>query len=91
MRDGVPAAILYNWLPAAVAPPRDQLETRGLYELLREAGVVPMSTTQSVGAERPDRRSAKLLAISLRDPVLTIDRTAFNANGEIIGIPHLSR
>ncbi|MCM3907009.1 GntR family transcriptional regulator [Trueperella bernardiae] len=83
-RDGVPVAILYNWLPAKITPPREKLEDHGLYELLREAGVEPTSTTQSVGAERPDRREAKLLAISLRDPVLTIDRTAFDPSGHII-------
>ena len=83
-RDGAPVAILYNWLPAAITPPRDKLENHGLYELLREAGVELASTTQSVGAERPDRREAKLLAISLRDPVLTIDRTAFDPRGAII-------
>ncbi|MEW6868810.1 GntR family transcriptional regulator [Trueperella pyogenes] len=84
LRDAVPVAILYNWLPAHVAPPRSRLENHGLYELLREAGMEPASTTQSVGAERPDRREAKLLAISQRDPVLTIERTAFNARGEIL-------
>ncbi|VEI13423.1 GntR family transcriptional regulator [Trueperella bialowiezensis] len=84
LRDGQPVAILYNWLPAAIAPPDDQLEHRGLYELLRESGVVPTSTTQSVGAERPDKREARLLAISTRDPVLTIDRTAYDARGHII-------
>lgn len=83
-RDGAPVAILYNWLPAAITPPRDKLENHGLYELLRQAGVELASTTQSVGAERPDRREAKLLAISLRDPVLTIDRTAFDPRGAII-------
>lgn len=83
-RDGVPVAILYNWLPAEIAPPRDQLDEHGLYELLRRAGVELTSTTQSVGAERPDKREARLLAISMRDPVLTIDRTAFNSRGDIV-------
>ncbi|QOQ39638.1 GntR family transcriptional regulator [Trueperella pecoris] len=83
-RDGVPVAILYNWLSAEIAPSRDQLDGHGLYELLRRAGVELTSTTQSVGAERPDKREAKLLAISMRDPVLTIDRTAFNSRGDIV-------
>ena len=37
-RDDQPVAILYNWLPAALAPPRQALLDRGLYELLRERG-----------------------------------------------------
>ncbi len=84
LRDGQPVAILYNWLPAAIAPPRDKLESNGLYELLRENGIVPTSTTQSVGAERPDKREARLLAISMRDPVLTIDRSAFDERGKVV-------
>lgn len=83
-RDGQPVAILYNWLPVSLAPPCEELEERGLYELLREAGAAPTSTTQSVGAERPNKREARLLAISTRDPVLTIDRTAFDARGGIV-------
>lgn len=84
LRDGEPVAILYNWLPAALAPSREDLEASGLYELLRKKGVAPTSTRQSVGAERPDKREARLLAISMRDPVLTIDRTAFDASGRIV-------
>ncbi|MDP9806450.1 DNA-binding GntR family transcriptional regulator [Trueperella bonasi] len=84
LRDGEPVAILYNWLPAAIVPPRDALETSGLYELLRASGNSPTSTRQSVGAERPNKREAALLSISMRDPVLTIDRTAFDARGKIV-------
>lgn len=84
LRDGEPVAILYNWLPAALAPSREDLEASGLYELLRKSGVAPTSTRQSVGAERPDKREARLLAISMRNPVLTIDRTAFDASGRIV-------
>ncbi|MFP7696700.1 GntR family transcriptional regulator [Trueperella sp. LYQ143] len=83
-RDGVPVAILYNWLPLAYAPARELLEERGLYQLIRDSGIEIAATTQSVGAERPDRREAQLLAISTRQPVLTIDRTAFDPAGAII-------
>ncbi|QRV02296.1 GntR family transcriptional regulator [Arcanobacterium phocisimile] len=83
-RDGEPIALLYNWMRADLAPSFADLEQHGLYELIRQSGMIIASTTQSVGAERPTRRQAKLLTIPLRQPVLTINRTAFNETGDII-------
>ncbi|USR79518.1 GntR family transcriptional regulator [Arcanobacterium pinnipediorum] len=83
-RDGVPIALLYNWMRADIAPSFADLEQYGLYELIRKSGTTIASTTQSVGAERPTRRQAKLLTIPLRQPVLTINRTAFDDTGDIV-------
>ncbi|MFY9262730.1 MAG: GntR family transcriptional regulator [Actinomycetaceae bacterium] len=83
-RDGVPLAILYNWLPAEFAPGSAELNKSGLYELMRNAGVKIASTTQSVSAERPKLRHAKLLAITPRQPVLIIERTAFDDHGHVV-------
>ncbi|QCX46077.1 GntR family transcriptional regulator [Arcanobacterium haemolyticum] len=83
-RDGVPVAVLYNWMRADLAPSFADLEKRGLYELIRDSGITIASTTQSVSAERPSRRHAKLLTIPTRQPVLTINRTAFDEHGDII-------
>ncbi|MGV9196551.1 GntR family transcriptional regulator [Arcanobacterium canis] len=84
LRNGTPMAILYNWLPVAIMPAREDLEERGLYELLAEKGIIVASTQQTVSALRPDRREARLLAISTRQPVLTIERTAYDTTGKII-------
>ncbi|MDP9801051.1 DNA-binding GntR family transcriptional regulator [Arcanobacterium wilhelmae] len=84
LRNGTPMAILYNWLPVAIAPSREELEERGLYELLAERGITVASTHQTVSAMRPDRREARLLAISTRQPVLTIERTAYDSAGQIV-------
>ncbi|WP_216387129.1 GntR family transcriptional regulator [Arcanobacterium phocae] len=83
-RDGEPIAVLYNWIRADLAPSYGDLEQRGLYELLRESGTIIASTTQAVTAEKPSRRHAKLLTIPTRQPVLTINRTAFDDRGDII-------
>lgn len=84
LKDGVPVAILYNWIPAHLAPSRDELEEYGLYQLFERRGITLGSTEQSVGAERPSRRDAVLLGISVKQPVLTIERTAFDVDGQIV-------
>lgn len=83
-REGIPIAVLYNWLPAAYAPAYVDLQERGLYELLRERGMNIASTTQIVTATPPRRRIARLLEITKTTPVLTIERTGFGSAGEII-------
>lgn len=83
-RDGVPVAILYNWIPAAKAPSYDALLNAGLYETMRTSGITIASTTQAVSAQRPRRRHTKLLGITVKQPVLTIDRTAFDEQGKIV-------
>ncbi len=83
-KDGIPVAILFNWLPKQIAPSYNDLLNEGLYQLLLNNGVDISSTEQSVGAERPKRRAAKLLGITTREPVLTINRTAFDEEGRII-------
>ncbi|WP_124054544.1 GntR family transcriptional regulator [Arcanobacterium ihumii] len=88
LKDGVPVAILYNWLPLPIAPNRDQLLTVGLYQHLEQLGVTIASTQQTVGAERPLRPVARLLGITTKDPILTIERTAFDGKGEIIEWGH---
>lgn len=82
--DGIPLAILYNWLPLANVPPRSELEEGGLYEFMRGRGIMIASTHQMVGAQRAQRREARLLDIAVRQPTLTIERTAFDQHGQIV-------
>lgn len=84
LRNGVPVALLYNWIPVEIAPAAEDLAHHGLYQLFNANGITIASTTQSVGAERPTRREAGLLAISTRQPVLSIERTAFDPSGNVI-------
>ncbi|MDY5585479.1 MAG: GntR family transcriptional regulator, partial [Arcanobacterium sp.] len=84
LKNGVPIAILHNLIPASFAPAEAELSTHGLYELFSRDGIKISSTKQSVSAQIPTPTDAKLLKMPAGEPVLVIDRTAFNTQGEII-------
>jgi DNA-binding GntR family transcriptional regulator len=82
---GEPLAIMRNHLRADLVPlPREQLEQRGLYEVLREAGVALASATQSIGARRATAAEAKLLDETRGAPLLTMRRTTFDDRGLVV-------
>ena len=80
--DGLPLAIMKNWLPPRFVDltAADFLE-RGLYELLGERGVRPVVAHQVIGARRPSSTERRLLGLAAGDPLLTMSRTAYDANG----------
>jgi len=82
-RDGDrPLAILQNWLPPAYSGiTREQLETDGLYALLRAKGGKPVVAHQRIGARQPTASERKHLLLTPSQPVLTMTRTAFDAVG----------
>lgn len=84
----LPLAILENWLPPTT-PVRhyltpERLETTGLYALMREAGVHPVTAVQTFGARNATGRERSLLRLSRADPLLTMNRRAFDADGTAI-------
>ncbi len=84
----LPLAILENWLPPS-SPVRhaltpDRLERTGLYALMREYGVHPVTATQTFGARNATGRERSLLKLSRADPLLTMSRRAFDADGSPI-------
>lgn len=81
--DGRPFALLKNWLPPAFSAltPSD-LESRGLYEVLRSNGTVPAVAHQSVGSRAAVPRERRLLELGHFDPVLTMIRRAYDSGGE---------
>jgi DNA-binding GntR family transcriptional regulator len=81
---GEPLAIMHNGLPArfAEAMSREELETRGLYQLLRNAGVHLRLASQRIGARKTTPREAKLLHESRGAAVLTMERTAYDDHGQ---------
>ena len=82
---GEPLAIMHNAVPVDVLPlRREDLEGRGLYELLRAAGHVPRMANQVVGARAATSAEARMLGDSRGAPVLTMTRTAWDEGGRAV-------
>jgi GntR family transcriptional regulator len=74
-----------NWLPPDLADiSREQLETEGLYAVLRTRGVRPVVAHQVVGARMPTAAERRHLRIRGTEPVLTMTRSAFDASGHAV-------
>ena len=80
-----PTALMHNWLPPQFADltPSD-LEDASLYAILRARGVRPVIAHQTIGARRPGARERRLLKLSSGDPLLTMTRKAYAANGTAV-------
>ena len=82
---GEPLAIMHNAVPVGVMPLRcEDLERRGLYELLRAAGHVPRVASQQVGARAATPAEARVLQEPRGAPLLTMTRTAWDENGRAV-------
>jgi DNA-binding GntR family transcriptional regulator len=87
--DGVPVAVLENTLPGEFADiSAAQLETAGLYQVLRARGVAIRIAKQTIGARRAHGDEAELLGIDRGHPVLTVERVAFDNSGRVVEIGH---
>ncbi len=83
--DGVPVAVLGNYLPRAFADiSSEQLESRGLYQILRARGVAIRVAKQKIGARRAEGDEPELLEIEAGGPVLTMERVSFDQSGAAI-------
>ncbi|WP_285117475.1 GntR family transcriptional regulator [Leifsonia sp. fls2-241-R2A-40a] len=83
--DGVPLAILDNTLPTEFSTiSADDLEARGLYELLRDRGVNVRIAHQRIGAREATAREGELLELAKSAAVLTMTRTAFDTSGRAV-------
>src|SRR5215213_4450986 len=80
-----PIALMHNVVPVGLLKiEKEDLERTGLYELFRQSGIAPHVATQRVGARKADTRDAELLEIEPGDPVLTMERTAYDTSGRPI-------
>jgi DNA-binding GntR family transcriptional regulator len=80
-----PLAVLRNWLPPQYADiTLEQLESNGLYALLRARGVRPTVARQTIGARSAQREDRRLLHLSKAEPLLTMTRSAYDAEGEAV-------
>lgn len=87
--DGVPVAVLTNYLPLDFADiTTEQLQQRGLYEIMRGRGVTIRVANQKIGARRAHGDEAGLLDIDKGGPVLTMERVAFDASGRAVEFGH---
>lgn len=87
--DGTPVAVLANYLPPEFADiTTEQLEQRGLYQILRARGVTIRIAKQRIGARKAQGDEARLLDIDRGGPVLTMDRIAYDSAGRAIEYGH---
>jgi GntR family transcriptional regulator len=83
--DGKPIAKLTNYLPAALARfTPDDLERRGLYDLIRGQGIVFHSADQTIGAKTASAADSKLLDERGRAALLTAERVAYDDHGRAV-------
>ncbi|MDL9977937.1 GntR family transcriptional regulator [Microbacterium sp. ASV49] len=87
--DGVPVAVLENYLPPEFADiTTGQLESHGLYQVLRARGVTIRVAQQKIGARRAQGDEGELLDIEKGGPVLTMERVAYDNSGRAIEYGH---
>lgn len=87
--DGVPVAILINYLPLDFADiTTEQLESKGLYQIMRSRGVTIRVANQSIGARRAQGDESTLLGIDKGGPVLTMERVAYDGSGRAVEFGH---
>jgi DNA-binding GntR family transcriptional regulator len=85
--DGVPVAVLENWLPEQFLDiTESDLRAMGLYELLRTRGVTIRVAKQKIGARTASATESGLLDIDPRAALLTMERAAFDNSG--VGIEY---
>jgi DNA-binding GntR family transcriptional regulator len=81
--DDQPLAIMRNWLPVGLVELDDErLERAGLYQLMRAAGVGLHLASQTIGARGASAAEARLLEAARGEPLLTMERTTYNENGQ---------
>lgn len=87
--DDIPVAVLENYLPIDFADiTTEQLEAKGLYQILRARGVTICIANQRIGARRAQADESELLDIDEGGPVLTVERLAFDDSGRAVEFGH---
>ncbi len=83
--DGVPLALLRNWLPAdLIEASSAELAATGLYELLRGQGVHLRIARQRIGARGARETEAAQLGVAPSEALLTMQRTAYADSGRAV-------
>lgn len=80
-----PIARMTNHLVAErITISTEELETHGLYDLLRRAGIALHSATQAIGARTATAAEARLLGERRGAALLTMQRTAYDDHGQVV-------
>ncbi|WP_392543681.1 GntR family transcriptional regulator [Oryzobacter telluris] len=80
-----PTALMHNWLPPQFSDiTAADLHDGSLYGILRARGVRPVIAHQTIGARRPVSRERRLLGLGNGDPLLTMTRRAYAADGSAV-------
>jgi DNA-binding GntR family transcriptional regulator len=83
--EGRPLAVMHNWLPPPFADvTSEDLARDGLYRILRARGVMPQVAKQRITARSASQREARLLKIRRGRPLITMQRTAYDTDGQAI-------
>lgn len=82
---GNPIAQLTNYLPETVGDfSQEELEERGLYELMRGRGIHLHTASQTVGARNATAAEARLLDERRNAALLTMQRTTYDDQGNVV-------
>jgi GntR family transcriptional regulator len=82
---GEPMAYLCNFLPTGLLGlGTEQLESTGLYRMMRAAGITLHSARQSVGAKSATQIEGERLGEPEGAPLLTMQRTTFDDTGRAV-------
>lgn len=80
--NGTPLALMENWVPvSAVSLTEDELNERGLYELMGSRGVTFSLAQQKIGATIANKYQAVELDTHEGAPLVTMFRTTMNDTG----------
>ncbi|RZQ61249.1 GntR family transcriptional regulator [Amycolatopsis suaedae] len=83
--DGEPLAVMNNYLPDGIIDPDDdELRDKGLYQLLRSAGVRLHAAEQNIGARQATEEDAELLDEQPGAALLTMRRTTYDDTGRVV-------
>ncbi|SPE99932.1 GntR family transcriptional regulator [Streptomyces sp. MA5143a] len=82
---GEPMAALCNYIPTGLLDlDSPQLESTGLYRLMRSAGITLHSARQTIGARTATPAEAERLTEPNGAPLLTMQRTTFDDTGRAV-------
>jgi len=84
LADGVPLAVLTNYLPARFELSAGDLATRGLYACLRGLGANLKIASQRISARLMTEEEAELLDEEPPAACLTVDRLVYDDTGQLV-------